>query len=234
MVVRASALLALLADLVVYYAVVESLPDIPVWWDVAVISLLVIPATFALIWLALPARTSRLLPAAVLVLAGATALAELGDFAIAANFLKLATVAGAAWFFLRFFEEASWVLLVALLIVPVDIYSVARGPTRTIIEEKPEIFDRLSVYFPSPGDGGAAQLGLPDVLFFALFVGAAVQFGLRPGLTWILCTLSLGLPLALTVAFDTSGLPALPFISAGFVLANADRLWHSVRRRPAT
>ena len=233
MVVRAAALLALLADLAVYYAVAESLPDIPLWWDVAVLCLLVIPAVFALIWLALPARSSPLLPIVVLCLVAASALLELGDLGIAANFVKLAAVTGAAWFFLRFFEEASWVLLVALLIVPVDIYSVVRGPTRTILEERPEVFDRLSVAFPIPGEESAAQLGLPDVLFFALFLGAAARFALRPGLTWVACTLALGLSLTLTVAFDLSGLPALPFISTGFVLANADLLWHSVRRRHA-
>jgi hypothetical protein len=230
-VVRAAALLALLADLAVYYAVAESLPDIPLWWDVAVLALLVMPAVLALPWLALPARESPLLPLAILGLAGAAALLELGELGIAANFVKLAAVTGAAWFFLRFFEHVSWVILVALVIVPVDIYSVATGPTRTILEEAPEVFDRLSIAFPFPGEDKAAQLGLPDVLFFALFLGAAARFGLRTPATWIACTLALGLTLPLTVAFDLSGLPALPFLSAGFVLANADLLWNSVRRR---
>jgi hypothetical protein len=232
-VVRASALLALLVDLVVFYAVAEDLPDIPLWWDVAVASLLVIPATLALIWLALPARKSPLLPAVVLGLAGAAVLLEIAEYSVAANFVKLAAVAGAAWVFLRFFEDASWVLLVALVIIPVDIYSVAKGPTKTILEEKPELFDRLSVSFPLPGETYAAQLGLPDVLFFALFLGAADRFGLRVGLTWLACTGALALTLPLAVAFDLSGLPALPFLSVGFVLANADLLWRSVRRRGA-
>ncbi len=231
MVVRAAALLALLVDLAVYYAVAESLPDIPLWWDVAVLSLLVMPAVLALPWLALPARDAPLLPLAVLGLAAAAVLLELGELGIAANFVKLAALTGAGWFFLRFFEHVSWVILVALVIVPVDVYSVAKGPTRTILEEKPELFDWLSVSFPIPGESNAAQLGLPDVLFFALFLGAADRFGLRTGRTWISCTAGLVLTLPLAVAFDLSGLPALPFLSAGFVLANADLLWRSVRRR---
>jgi hypothetical protein len=37
--------------------------------------------------------------------------------------------------------------------------------------------------------------------------------------------LSFGATLALAVAFDISGLPALPLLSVAFVLANADHLW---------
>ena len=147
--------------------------------------------------------------------------------------MKLAALTALGWFFLRFFEQASWVLLVALLIVPVDIYSVASGPTSVILEREPGIFDRLSVAFPVPGEETLARLGLPDVLFFALFLGAADRFGLRRDLTWVACTLSFGLTLALTVGFDSSGFPALPLLAAGFVLPNADLLWRRLRPRRA-
>ncbi|MGH2997138.1 MAG: hypothetical protein ACRDM9_12560, partial [Gaiellaceae bacterium] len=134
------------------------------------------------------------------------------------------------WWFLAFFEAVSWVLLVALLIIPVDIFSVFRGPTKVIVEQQPEVFDALSIAFPLPGEDNSAQLGLPDVLFFALFLGAAVQFRLRPGATWMLMTLSFGATLALAVAFDIGGLPALPLLSATFVLANLDLLLEILRR----
>lgn len=216
-----------------YYALAAELPNISFWWDVAVVSALVIPAVFALLLLALPARESRYLLPAAIVLAGLAVLLEARDAGIAANFVKLAAVTGAGWFFLRFFEEVSWVVLVAVLIVPVDALSVARGPTKKILEERPDVFDRLSVAFPVPGEHSSAQLGLPDVLFFALFLGAADRFRLRPRLTWLLCTASFGLTLPLTAWLDVSGLPALPLLSAGFVLANADLLWRRIRRRPA-
>ena len=77
--------------------------------------------------------------------------------------------------------------------------------------------------------GWFAQLGLPDVLFFSLFLGAADRFGLRIGLTWVLMALSFGATLALAVGFDISGLPALPLLSVAFVLANADHLWRYYR-----
>lgn len=232
MVVRASALLALTVDLAAYYAFARRLPAHSIWWDVALVSLVLLPATFGLVWLCLPARSSRLLLPAVIVLAAIAALCEVKDYEIAANFAKLAAITGVAWLFLRFFEEVSWVLLVALVIIPIDIFSVARGPTKTLIEDRPEIFDRLSIAFPAPGQDTAAQLGLPDALFFALFLAAADRFGLRVGLTWLACTLSFGLTLALNVAFDLKGLPALPLLSVAFVGVNADLLWRQIRRQP--
>jgi hypothetical protein len=227
----AAAFALLTAGLAAYYTWSEDLPDVSLWWEVAIIALLVIPATFALVLLALPLRRERLLPLAVVALIGAAVVLEWQERGTAANFVKLAALSGAGWFFLRFFEEVTWVLLVAILIIPVDIYSVAQGPTKQILEEQPEVFDRLSIAFPIPGEHAAAQLGLPDVLFFALFLGAADRFRLRTKLTWVACTLSFGATLALSVGFDLSGLPALPLLSAGFVIANADLVWRRIRRR---
>jgi hypothetical protein len=46
-------------------------------------------------------------------------------------------------------------------------------------------------------------------------------------------TLSFGTTLALAVAFEISGLPALPLLSAAFLLANGDLIWKRMRtRRP--
>ena len=232
--VRAAPLLALLVPLVVYDVVAGDLPRIDWGWDIALLSAVILPATFALVWFALPYRRmlagGRLLVAlAVFVLV--TVLLELADLDIAANFAKFATVALAGWWFLGFFEAVSWVVLVALLIIPVDIFSVAQGPTKVIVEEQPQVFDVLSVAFPVPGEQSSAQLGLPDILFFALFLAAAERYALRTGWTWIAMVASFGLTLFATVYFDVGGLPALPLLSAAFVLANADLLWRSWRAR---
>ena len=138
------------------------------------------------------------------------------------------------WWALSFFEEAWWVPLIAVLIVPVDLYSVARGPTREITENRPEVFDALSVFMRVPGESGTANLGLPDVLFFALFLGACVRFGLRAGPTWVAMTLSFGATLALAVALGEPGIAALPLLSLAFVAVNADLLWRGIRDRPAS
>jgi hypothetical protein len=232
-VVRAAAVLTLLTALAVYYGTAERLPDLSLWAEVAFLSVVLLPTAFLLIWLLLPAWRAGpwRIGAAVLVLGLVTAVLELLDFDVAANFTKLAAVAAAGWWFLGFFESVSWVLLVALLIVPVDIISVERGPTKHIVEEQPELFDLLSIGFPIPGERTSAQLGLPDILFFALFLAAAARFGLRVGWTWAAMVLSFGLTLAAAVWLEVGGLAALPLLSAAFLLANIDLLWRSFRSR---
>ncbi len=233
---RAAPLLALVAGLGVYAAVAERLPLLPTWADVAFLSIALLPATFALVWLALPVRMDLppgRLPWALVGLVALTVLLHVAGLDVASNYAKFAAVTLAGWWFLGFFESVSWVLLVALLIVPVDIYSVAQGPTKVIVEEQPQVFDVLSVAFPIPGEGGAARLGLPDVLFFALFLAAAERFGLRPFWTWLAMVASFAVTMILAVAFDVAGLPALPLLSAGFLLANGDLLWRRWRAQPA-
>jgi len=78
----------------------------------------------------------------------------------------------------------------------------------------------------------SAGLGLSDVLFFALFLGAAARFGLRRRATWLALVCSLGVTTVLAAyadPFKTSGLPALPGISLAFLLVNADLIWRRLR-----
>ena len=79
----------------------------------------------------------------------------------------------------------------------------------------------------------AAGLGPPDILFFALFLATTVRWQLRPGWTWLAMTGMYSLTLVLANATDVSGLPALPFLSVGFLLANCDLLWRRFRPRRA-
>jgi len=111
----------------------------------------------------------------------------------------------------------------------VDIASVYRGPTRVVVEEQPGLFERIAVAFAVPGEDGAARLGPPDVIFFALFLAASARYGLRVGATWLGMAGALSATLLLTYALDLNGLPALPAISLGFVVPNADLLWRSLR-----
>lgn len=235
--VRATALLAVAVILAVYYTAAIDLPDWKLAWDITFLSLVLIPATFLLPYLALPVRRelgALRLGYAVAALAATTVVLELADLEMAANFFKLAAVTCAGWWFLQFFEAVTWVLLVAVLIVPVDIFSVARGPTKEILENEPRVFDVVSIFFPIPGEQPLAQLGLPDVLFFALFLGAAERFALRVRLTWLLMALSFGGTLTIAVVWDVGGLPALPLLSLAFLLANGDLIWRTYRKAPLT
>jgi hypothetical protein len=234
---RGAAFLALLAVLVAYYAVAPSLPRMTLWWEVVALSVLIIPAVFLLVWLALPLWRARgLLPVAV-VFGALAVVCEVAELDILADFAKLAALTLVAFWFLSFFEALSWVTLVALIIPLVDAFSVFRGPTGHVLEERPTIFETIAFGFPVPGQSTPARIGPPDILFFALFIAAAARFSLRVGWTWFGLTASFGLTLALAVWLDRGGLPALPFLSLGFLLPNADLLWRDVRalrRRPAS
>jgi len=231
---RASALLVLVAALAAYDSLHERLWRAPsVWWDVLFLSVVVIPATFALVWLVLPLRKARgLLPTAVAL--GVLAYAfHVAGWHTPENLTKLFAVSLAGFWFLGYFEEASWLVLIAFIIPWVDAVSVWRGPTREIVKHHGHVFTALSYAFPLPGIAGAARLGIPDLLFFALFLAGAARFGLRTRWTWIALTASFGATIALSVWLDLSGLPALPGVALGFLLPNADLLWARRRRPPS-
>jgi hypothetical protein len=228
---RATALLALLGALVVYYKTVERLWDASLWWDIAWLDLVLMPAVFLLVWLVLPAWRSRWTIAFAAGFGVVAAVTEHQGVHLIANFTKLAAITFLAFWFLSFFESLSWVVLVASIIPLVDIYSVFKGPTKEITTNHQQTFYALSFAFPAPGALQQANLGLPDLLFFALFLAAAVRFGLRPFWTWLAGVVSFGVTMALAVGLTVDGLPALPLLSVAFLGVNADLIWR--RLRPA-
>jgi hypothetical protein len=229
---RLGAFAALAAGLAAYYAASDALPNVSTWWDVAVLALLVVPAVFGLVYTALPfwrAPLPQLLMLAAAFAAAAVAFQSAGPNSVA-SFAKLGATTAGAFVFLAVFESATWVALIAALIPWVDIYSVFWGPTSQILKH-PKGVSALSFGFPIPGEEGVASLGLPDLLFFALFLGAAARFRLRIGATFALMALSFGVTTALA-AWTDRALPATPLLSIGFLLANADLLWRAIRRPP--
>src|SRR5215471_9921441 len=231
---RLAALVVLAALLAIYFSVHEHLRNLSLWWDVAVIALLVMPAVFALVLILLPLRRARGLWFAALACTALAIAFSVANWDGPASFARLGAATFFGWIFLDVFEAVSWVVGVALIIPWVDAYSVWRGPTNTIVHHHAGVFERLSFAFPVPGEASTANLGVPDMLFFALFLGAADRFGLRVRLTWLLMTLSFGATIAISVWRDLGGLPALPLLSLGFLAANADLLWVRLRRpRPA-
>ena len=120
-------------------------------------------------------------------------------------------------------------MLVAVIIPWVDAISVWRGPTEYVVEQQPGVFEGLAIAFRVPGEENAAYLGPPDILFFALFLGAADRFGLRVRATWLAMTALLAGTLVVTAYTDVAGLPALPAICVGFLLPNADLLVRDLR-----
>ena len=228
---RGAAFVALAAGLTAWYYAVDSVPALSDWWDVVLLSCVLIPAVFAFDLIVLPlSKAKGLFPLSV-ALGVLAVLATLAHLEVLANFSKLAAVTFFAFWFLRFFEELVLLVIVALIIPWVDAYSVFRGPTGHIVSKHPHVFTNLSFAFPLP-DGQTARLGLPDLLFFALFLAAAYRFRLRVGWTWFGMVAFLGGTVALAQWTTLSGLPALPAISLGFLLPNVDLLWVKARRWP--
>ena len=227
---RAGAFALLAVSLGAYYAFSDDLTDLSTRWELAFLALCLMPAVFALIWLALPYRRhGRLFVAALGFLLAAVVL-EVTELEALANFAKLGLMTVLGFWFLTYFESVLWVALVALVIPIVDSFSVWRGPTRHIVEKQPQIFDVFSFAFPSPGGESSANLGLPDLLFFALFLAAAARWHLRVGWTWLALTLSLGATMLLAVEWGVAGLPALPGLAFAFLLPNANLLWREFQR----
>jgi hypothetical protein len=233
---RAPALLAfgtLIVAIGLYDRFHASLPNTSTWGDVAFLSFVLMPAVLALVYLALPLQAAPELQLLLVALAFgvlAVILYQAGLNTLA-DFAKLGAMAFAAFWFLHFFEALSWVVLVACVIPWVDAYSVWRGPTNHIVHHHRQVFSTLSFTFPVPGEESAANLGLPDLLFFSLFLAAAARFGLRVFTTWVLLVASFGATIAIAVLWNKPGLPALPLLSVAFVLANADLIWRSLRTR---
>jgi hypothetical protein len=227
---RVVAFVALAAGLAAYYYAVDSIPRVSVWWEVALLGAGLLPAVFLFDLLVLPLARARGLLAFAALFGVLALLAELGDLEVLANFAKLAAVTFFAFWFLGFFEDLILIVAIALVVPWVDAYSVWRGPTGHIVEHHSQIFTYFSFEFSLPHERDDPRLGLPDLLFFALFLSAAARFHLRPGWTWVAMIAALGATIAIGVWTNVGGLPALPALSVGFLLPNADLIWGRLRR----
>jgi hypothetical protein len=227
---RAIALATVVTALAVWGTVAADLPALRESLAVAVAALVVLPAFTLAIWLALPLARSR----ATWLLIAAAAAGGLWmafyfvDFEIASNISKLSCFVLVGLWFLSLFEFLWWLSLVALLVPWVDIWSVAFGPTRYVTEEQPQFFDSVSIALHVPGQTATANIGPPDIVFFALFLAAAhVDLHDR-------------LPLAdarprldrrqLRPARAAGGLPRLPRPERRLAVARRPRLLRGVRR----
>ena len=125
-------------------------------------------------------------------------------------------------------------MLVACIVPFVDSYSVWRGPTNTIVTQKPEVFSRALVHIPGARAWKAARSSACPTCSSSRSSSARPRAGsCGTGWTWVCLTASIGGTIALATWFEVDGLPALPLLSLGFLLPNADLLWRAVRDRGA-
>jgi hypothetical protein len=230
---RLAAFAALGAAVGTWFVVAPHLGAVSLWPAVVIVAAAVMPATLALVLVVLPLwswRWNVAVAAALALIAFGTS--EAG-WELAANFAKLWAAVFAGWAFLSIFEELSWIVIVAVLVPVVDAISVfaPQGPTHQIVAHHISIYTDVSVAFVAPHNQ-AAYLGPPDILFYAMFLAAAARWRLRPGWTWLATTAMYSVTLVIDAGANLSGLPALPFLSFGFLVANGDLLWTRLRRRP--
>jgi hypothetical protein len=180
-----------------------------------------------------PAHTvgPRLLVVGVAAFLAALLLIHLGHPATPATVAKLIAATCVGLVLAGMLRNATEAITIALVIAAVDIYSVAAGPTHEIVHNHPGVLDDLALNLRVLGTYAVVQIGVSDLVFFALFTAAALRLGLRRWTTWAAMTASFGLTVVLADRLDTA-LPALPLLSAAFLAANAD-LFRARGRPPA-
>jgi len=123
------------------------------------------------------------------------------------------------------------VLLISLLIILVDFYSVFLGPTKKMVESGGPWLDYLTISMPVFGASGASRIGAADIIFFSIFTGCVLTYRLRRTTTTLAMTLSFMSTMVIGVRLDI-GVPALPLLSIFFLLSNADLLYRRFLEEP--
>ena len=213
------------------------LPPLPVRADIMLSSALVLSLVVVLVWGLLPLHTLGhrlpLLTAAALPLA--ILFVWLGWVPLA-NVAKVVAAAALGIWIAEELERLSWIVIVAVVSAAVDVVSVAVGPTKAILDQGPMVVGYFTVAVTWAGyTYGEAYtgLGISDVIFLALYLGAARRFGLRVG--WSAVAMVVSFLATIAAAMWWTALPALPLLSVAFLAVNGDLLWTNLRRggRPA-
>jgi len=209
----------------------RALPTPPVRADIMVSSAVVLAAVAALVWGMLPlARLGRRLPLVAAAALPCAALFVWLGWVPPANVAKVVFAGALGIWISAELERVSWIVVVAAVSAAVDIVSVAAGPTRAILEKGPVVVGWFTVAVTWMGFSYAEAftgLGVSDVLFFALYLGAARRFRLRAA--WSAVAMVISFLVTIALAMWWTALPALPLLSVAFVAVNADLLVRRIR-----
>ncbi len=209
----------------------SSLPALPVRLDIMLSSAVVLSLAGLLVWGMLPLRRlGRRLPLVTVVALPLAVLFVWLGWVPPANVAKIVAAGALGIWIAEELERLSWVVLVAVVSAVVDVVSVAVGPTKAILDKGPVVVGYFTVAVTWAGYTYAEAftgLGISDVIFFALYLGAARRFGLRVG--WSAMAMVASFLGTIAVAMWWTALPALPLLSAAFLAVNADLLYAAVR-----
>ncbi len=132
-------------------------------------------------------------------------------------------------------EDAGHLLVVGGVTTLADLYSVfsPRGVTAQIVSNE-RLLSVLTVSWAMPGqDGMFPVLGVGDVVMVALYLSAARALGLSLGRSVAGLAAGFAAVLGALIVFE-AGVPALPFLAAGFLAVNPRCLrLRAEDRRPA-
>ena len=229
---RAAAPLAAAACLGAVNLLAPHLPEPRTWGQIAGLALISFPLATLVVAALVPltgrSRTGELAAAAAVGATAAGLLILVGRAGTPATLAKLLAAAFAGLALTVLLRTPLELAGIAVLVAVVDTLSVAAGPTHVIVEHHTDVLDTFTLAFHPFGTSGAAQIGVSDFVFFALFAGAAARMGLRKRATWAAMTASFGATAAISYATDAA-LPALPLLSLGLLAPNADLLWARAR-----
>jgi hypothetical protein len=218
--------------LVVYGFGSSLLPSLPLRAGVIVSSAVVLCLMALLVWGLLPLQTLGrrlwLLAAAALPL---WILFTWAGLAPLANVAKIVGAAALGLWIAGELERLSWIVVIAVVTAVVDIVSVAAGPTKALLAHGPVVVGYFTIaitWFGYSYTEAYTGLGVSDVVFFALYLGAAQRFRLRPRASAVAMVVSFVVTIA--AAMWATALPALPLLAVSFLLANADLLWRRLQR----
>ena len=207
------------------------LPPPPVRLNIMLSSAIVLSAVAALVWGLLPlGALGRRLPLVALAALPFAVFFVWVGWVPAASVAKVVFAAALGIWIAGELERVSWVVVVAAVTAVVDIVSVAAGPTKAILDKGPVVVGYFTIAATWAGysyDEAYTGLGTSDVLFFALYLGAARRFGLRLG--WSAVAMVVSFLGTIALAMYWTALPALPLLSVAFLTVNADRIVRGVR-----
>jgi hypothetical protein len=209
------------------------LPALPIKLDIMLSSTVVLALLGVLVWGMLPLHTlGRRLPVITVVALPLAFLFVWLHLVPFANVAKIVAAGALGIWIAEELEQLSWIVIVAAVSAAVDIVSVAVGPTKALLGKGPVVVGYFTIAVTWLGysyDEAYTGLGVSDVIFFALYLGAARRFRLRVG--WSAVAMVGSFLATIAAAMFWTALPALPLLSVAFLAVNADLLWRRLRRQ---
>jgi hypothetical protein len=208
------------------------LPALPVKLNIMLSAALVLSLVAVLVWGLLPLHTlGRRLPLLTVVALPLAILFVWLGWVPLANVAKVVAAAALGIWIAEELEKLSWIVIVAVVSAAVDIVSVAAGPTKAILGQGPVVVGYFTIAVTWAGytySEAYTGLGISDVIFLALYLGAARRFDLRVG--WSAVAMVVSFLATIAAAMWWTALPALPLLSVAFLAVNGDLLWRKLRR----